>query len=525
MAVRVLASLKDLSSVEAQQLKIDRWPVVTPPANSFVVSGEGSLLRVLLPKAKSGEPSERLVRFESAPLKMQTTIRVRDIDAGSASATVFIRGRTLELPLMQARLFDADMLASARVNIDDPHATVGDLALRNVDPTRMLELVPSLYGLTGRFDLYATVQPDSNPHALEPLVVDVTFDSHGLAYRQLDKPAAAGSATRPAVPLTTPATAAALPGLDVGDGRFRALLRLTNRFEVERGVLADQSGIYRAPDDRKRPIGVMPPNTLQLAGGRFTFWGRMINNHNDRNREGFDTRTLHGRVAFEALDLNQVLQAADPDGIPTPGLIDGSFILYGTTRTDEALISPTALATSAGAGKPPTTLTEKTIAALQGEGQVRVRQADIANVGIISALYNLLRIGGNYREPTGYGAASFRIEDNHAYLTAARYFNRGLEVRATAQIAGLHRLRDATIRGDAFGSIRALKDVEIPIIRSLVPDIDEILSAVQSSGVSVTFAGPITDPDPQPVLFRDLGDSLRELILGDYRDTHNNRGP
>ncbi|HEX8911443.1 MAG TPA: hypothetical protein VF796_03715, partial [Humisphaera sp.] len=490
-ALTVKASVDDLKTVEVHDLKIDRWPLALPPSTYVELTGGGPLVTVMLPEADSPVEARRKLHFTSGPMKFSTPVKVRDVDAGDATAIVVLRDRTAELMSLRAKLFDSQTEASARVDLDHPNATAMTLAVTGVDPERMLDLVPSLRGLSGKFDLYAQVQPDGNPYALEPLVLDATFDSHGLLYRNYGR-------------ATNPATLPSGTGVQVGDGRFRVLMKLTDQFDVERAVLADQAGTYRPAADRGGAIGAFPPNTMQLAGGRLTFWGRATYNRNDRNRSGFDTRTIHGRLAFEALDFNQLMQAAKPDGSPTPGLVDGSFILYGTTRIDEALTAPTARAAVGASTRPAgdeLSLFEKTIASLQGEGTVKLRNADIGNINVISSLYALMRVGQDVRAPTGNGEAAFRVENDHVFLTAFRYFNRGLEVRATADLSDVHKFTEANVRGDAFGSVRALKDVELPVLRSIVPDIDEILSAVQSSGVSVTFAGPVQHPSVKPVLF------------------------
>jgi hypothetical protein len=328
----------------------------------------------------------------------------------------------------------------------------------------------------------------------------------------------------------------------VGNGRFRLLAKLDPRFQLERMTLADPpfderqrvrrhtGGTAKGDDDAdnnapqlERRTGPLPVNTLQVAGGELRFWGRTVRNENDRGIAGFTTMSNHIRIGFDNLDLNQIMQSFKPDGKPTPGVLNGDVVLYGTTRIEHRPSDRTRHRQAPATGpqtRPAedTTLT-RAIKSMQGEGTVELRSSDLANIKMIAALYNLLRT--DVRTPTGHGRLNFRVENSSAYITAFRYFNRGVQVRAVGQVDELYLLRDATVRATAYGSIRTLKDIKLPIVRSIVPDLDEILSAIQQNGVSVQVGGTIYQPKVQPVLFQALGDQMRELLVGDYREANN----
>src|SRR5690606_32302441 len=109
--------------------------------------------------------------------------------------------------------------------------------------------------------------------------------------------------------------AAGTNGIRVGDGRFRASIRLDPRFQLDRATLADQSGTA-APTSNECPPkreGPLPLNTLQLSGGEVQLWGRAVRNENDRNIPNLTTLSSHLRIGFRCLDLNQILQSFQPD--------------------------------------------------------------------------------------------------------------------------------------------------------------------------------------------------------------------
>ncbi|MDB5297321.1 MAG: hypothetical protein JWO31_3304, partial [Phycisphaerales bacterium] len=152
----------------------------------------------------------------------------------------------------------------------------------------------------------------------------------------------------------------------------------------------------------------------------------------------------------------------------------------------------------------------------QGEGTVQVRRADLINIGFIRYLYDLMGFFQRSKEPDGSADVAFRIENGDAFVTAFRYFYQGAEVRAVGTIQDLFLLQRANADLTAHGAIRALKSVQIPIVRSVVPDIDEILAAIQQNSVAVTVTGPLIDAKPKFLPFDALGKGMRELLAGDY---------
>jgi hypothetical protein len=229
------------------------------------------------------------------------------------------------------------------------------------------------------------------------------------------------------------------------------------------------------------------------------------------------------RIGFRCLDLNQILQSFKPDDKPVPGLIDGNVVLYGTSGLQLGAPIATANATSSDAAieqaaKENSFLTYLLLA-MQGEGRFEIRDSDLGNIQAIAFLYNVMRLGQDVRTPTGNGELNFRIENGNAFITAFRYFNRGIEVRAVGTVKELFEIQQAKVEATVFGTLRTLKGVELPILRSVVPDLEAVLDAIQKNGTAITVNGTLGAPKMNVVLFGEIGKSMRELLLGDYQNS------
>jgi hypothetical protein len=644
---RASIAVENPKALTLTDLRLTDWPVTAPPSTFLTVNMSGPRVEVLLADPAATDPAARKWRVETGPLVVSSTVQVGDIDAGTVQLNAEMHGRTVHVPLLGARLFGSDMQAQATADLDDPNGMTATLVAKDIEPRELGKLIPPLRSLSGSFDLDLAVAPSKRSLALEPLEANLTLTSRDVVYRQQVPPPAieddagdpvtnpsatgpagsgrvgTGPATRPAYgspatasivvpvsagtnPATNAATAApvAAGGIRVGNGRFRLYTKLDERFSAERVVLADQSGVSVKPSPDVCPVprtGPLPVNTLEVAAGELTFWGRMSRNENDRGIDGYTTVSSHLRIAARCIDLNQVMQAFKTDNKQTPGIVDGEIIVHGTNRleletnarrarravvgtsvpaaTNPATVPakqaaavtaaadptsrhaglgidvvgpPTPTTTGPGAARPeaqrlaapppgpaaaatassptsaPGTLpaaeendyVTQFVRAMQGEGTFRIRKSNLVNVGWIKALYNSLRIGQDPTQPTGSGEVRFRIEKSALYLTAFRYFSNGVEARAVGEITDLHKVRDAKLKLTAYGSIRTLKDVQIPIVRSVIPDLEAVLSAIQQNGLTIDVGGTLYKYNYRIIPFEELGKSLRELLVGDYREAN-----
>jgi hypothetical protein len=363
----------------------------------------------------------------------------------------------------------------------------------------------------GTYSLSAAVTPARSPNALEPIQVDVALHSQG----------------------------AHVGGVQLGDGRMRLYANLDPSWGLVRLVSEDekQPAVPSAQGQAAQnlPLRVDPrqpdQNTIELAGGALRVWSRFVRNEDEAGRPGATSISSHIWLGFRNLDLNQLAHVADVQSPDMPGLIDGAMDLYGTTgiKTPAAKQAPvgTDPAAQAAATQPagpdaPAFVPQDPFLvrlgrSLYGDGQVRLRNANLANFGPISDLYNMMHIGNDKRGPTGYGDVAFRIEGNAMNVTRMHYFNRGVEVRAQARVGDLAVVPDCPLSGTAVGSARPLKDVKLPILSTILPDVDQILSALQNTAATVQIGGTLHKPTTSVIPFNDLGQGMKEFLTGDIR--------
>lgn len=523
------------NQIEINDLRLERWPLALPPSTYLTLDASAPRVAVSFGnKPAPNSPPQAIapgMQFESGPISAQARVTIGDIEAGDVRLTAGLNGRALDVTLLTADLFESRLEAKASVPLDEPNGTTGSFMMNDIDPQQLSKLVPALKDLSGTFDMRGAIGPVSGRDVLEPLGASLAIKSRDVWFKL---PSSRQAATGP--------TTVPNRGIQIGDGLFQAQLRLDPKFQLARAVLTDQSGIRgESTECPPKRDGRLPVNTLQVSGGEVEFWGRAVRNENDRGVTGLNTLSSHLRIGFRCLDLNQILQAFKPDDKPVPGLIDGSVVLYGTSalvrqpsreeKIDQYVrlnvpdpifsqlprwITPATAPTTAPAEREP--LMTRIIRSMQGDGQLNLRNSDLGNIASISFLYNAMRLGADVRQPTGNGRLDFRVENGDAYINAFRYFNRGVEVRAVGTLYDLAKMQEATLRATAYGSVRTLKDVELPLVRSVIPDIEAILAAIQQGGTSIVVRGTVGQPQMQVVLFEELGQSMRELLLGDYQN-------
>lgn len=524
-------ALKQADHVEINDLRLEKWPLALPPSTYLSIDATAPRVAMTLGGSPATAAAPQALapglRMASGPISGSAKVKVGDIDAGEVRLSATLDDRTVNVTLLTATLFESRLEARASANLDRPNETTGSFMMTDVNPAELVKLFPDISPLSGSFDLRGAVGPISGKDALEPLGATVALKSRDVWYKLPNKS-------------NTPA-AAKTRGIQVGDGFFQAQLRLDPQFRLARAVLTDRSGLIdEVVECPPRRTGRLPANTIQVAGGEVSFWARLVRNENDRGVPGLTTMTSHLRIGLHCLDLDQMTQAFNPDDKPIPGLVDGSLVLYGTsnlvrtagfdTRPDQYVrirvtdpvfgggqrwFSSSQPATAPSAESGLTTL----IRALQGQGQITLRKSDIGNIPSISFLYSAMRLGQDVRQPIGDGKLDIQFEKGDAFINSFKYENRGIEVYATGTVLDLAKLQDAELNLTAYGSVRPLKDVEIPIVRSVVPDIEAVLAALQQGGTSIVVRGTLTKQEPKVILFEELGKTMRELLLGDYQSS------
>ena len=511
------APAADPHHIDVDGLSLSNWPVpLGGQGSQLLAAGGAKHLSIDLPKADSANEAERKIRITTDPVVLTADVRLAGKPAGSVSVTVEGLGRVFDVSHVGGQVLGSTLYGQAFIDLDHPLLIAGEFRADHVDAARLAEVDESFKAVNGTFNFFARIAPARNKEALEPLAMDFGWDaSEGAKY--------ANSA-------------------ELGSARMRAYLNLDQRWGLVRAVLEDEKkpaippverpGKSKAPPDRPEVPDV---NTIHLAGGVMKVWGRVVRNEDEAGRRGrdVDVDAPAAGVAVVRPRTRSSTPATPPAG-PMQGRMDGQVNLYGSTGIYDAPPAKTAgpgLAAGRSTGgpgrlapsqrpvsteaapNPNAPFLERLVGSLYGSGAVELQQTNLANFSVISFLYNAMHLGGDMNAPTGNGDATFRVEAGKLDITALHYFNRGVEVRALATVRDLKKIPDSPIAGSAVGSIRPLKNINLPGFI----EVDQILRVLQSSATSVSIGGTVRHPSVSIILFGDLGQEMREFLTGDIK--------
>jgi hypothetical protein len=222
-----------------------------------------------------------------------------------------------------------------------------------------------------------------------------------------------------------------------------------------------------------------------LAGGKLSAWTRVTWYR--------DEPFVHVNMAFEKLNLDQLIRAARPaeqQHKPVPGLLEGTAVLAGNphsqTHRDDA----------------------------SGDIRLRITASDLANVSVVNTLYSVMSIKYGKPEPNGRGHVVARLEGQRLEIPVVRYFNRGVDIWASATVVDIFKGRDSPIEGAAAGSARPLKDLKLPFMA----DVDQILAALQGGVATASIEGTVGQPQPRVIPFASSSETFRRFMIGEVKN-------
>jgi hypothetical protein len=218
-------------------------------------------------------------------------------------------------------------------------------------------------------------------------------------------------------------------------------------------------------------------SNIKTAGGRFTLWGR-VTQHAD------DISQAQVVIGLDNIAINDLLRATDSKSPFTPGRINGEMTAVAPLGNLQRAF---------------------------GDGQIQISNSDLATIGPIALLYGAMHIGHDTSKPVGYGTIDLHLENNRLSIPTLRYFDRGTEVRADGAITNIFNLPDSPIAITAVGSARPLEGLSIPGLG----DIDAALSAIQQSVISETITGTVRQPQYQTIPFGQIGQGMKNFLVGD----------
>jgi hypothetical protein len=443
------------------RLALAAWPFEPSEGNRAELWGGTRGMRVTLPGGKDAEGQPVKLGIDG-PLDVSAALTLKDQPLGDAHVLADFRGRLLDLRSLSFDGLDGNVQGQALIDLDRPFDTRGSLFWEDFNAARVPEFFPdneTLVGLTGRLSGSARVAPAPGDRPLEPLRVQAFVDSQDFAYRTIT----------------------------LGDMRLSAFTNL-DRVVVE-DSLENPTTIAVGDDGVIRVWGRMstlePGDEITWAPGRQTLLLGQL------------------QVAFERLNLDQIVHAFAPEADPMPGLLAGGFTAIAGTRPRRAEgVAPSGQGTL-----------EKVFRRITADGKIEVTESNLDNLDAVHVLYNALSFVPAADSPDGRGDLTFHMEDGLLSLNNVHYFNRGIELRAVADIPRAWEMPDSPLEGTAMGNLRPFRDLKLPFFSAT--DVDKVFTALQGDAIAFRLAGTVRDYDTIPLAFKDLGKGMRMLIVGD----------
>ncbi|MBN1508312.1 MAG: hypothetical protein JW955_15800 [Sedimentisphaerales bacterium] len=216
---------------------------------------------------------------------------------------------------------------------------------------------------------------------------------------------------------------------------------------------------------------------LQAFGGRVSARARV-----SRHAQGYYASVI---TDFNGLDLDQLVHAADPDTREHVGRVSGRISLLASDQLT-----------------------------LNGEGDIRLTQSDLAGNPAIALLHSALNLDIGKRQPTGTGKVEIRFEGPRLVIQSFEYFNRGVEIRGAGQIGDIHAGDKSPVEGYAVAFTRVLKGISLPGVRSL----DRLMASLQTGTAAVQMAGTLQQVEVKLVPLPIIGGDLRRLLWTQLRE-------
>jgi hypothetical protein len=224
---------------------------------------------------------------------------------------------------------------------------------------------------------------------------------------------------------------------------------------------------------------VLDESTLHAASGEIHLWARSA-------RHAGGVRSSQLQIDFKDLDLDKLDRAFDTNPKSMPGKLAGNFVIIGSFEDRDTLF---------------------------GEGTIRVTESNLTNLHAVQATYDYMNVGKGNARNDGQGQADLRLDNNTLLLTSARYFNRGVQLRAQATLRDIWNIPDSPLDGTVIGFLRPLKDIKLPYFA----DADRIFSALQQSVTTVKLTGTAREYHVAQSSLSEAGDTMRKLLAGEMQ--------
>jgi hypothetical protein len=458
------------------------WPVELPQASGKLsVDAEADNVVVELPTASAA------LRIWAPKVSVRASATLGGKPAGEIAIVASSAGRVADLQQMNIALLGGEADGHGHLDLDQFEQSTAEINWQKLDSAAIADFVPAVRGLSGRMSGTCVVGPASGAMALEP----VAFHLHNVW----------------------------------GDGHYKFITLNDLTLNGYLNHTADSDRIVLADDPADQSV-------IKLAGGSATIWARAGVEPTGVNRRPF--KSALAQVGFNGLDINQLLRTVDSTIKPTRGRLSGNFLVLGNSPPPTTaaaamntnnldIFAPTTPATTTTAGKPTqrpraaatasrghTALTNF-INCFYGEGHISITDSELANLGILTQIYNIMHFtfGAAAAKPTGHGEISVRLESGNLSVTDLRYFDRGTEVTGLATITDLADLPNSPLKGSAAGSLHPFSQINLPFIS----DVDTLLAIVQRSVTPMVISGTVHKPKVGPAVFGDFTSEMKNYLL------------
>jgi hypothetical protein len=243
---------------------------------------------------------------------------------------------------------------------------------------------------------------------------------------------------------------------------------------------------------------VMANSVLHFAGGSANVFARLTKHPLEaaavpdaRRPATQPTAAWAFDVAVDAnnLDLNQLAHTGDKNAKNQPGKVRLHTTLLGNPADRRTWV---------------------------GDGTAHLTESDLEDNTIMSGLYAIMSIKFGHKAPVGRGSAAFHFEGEDLRIDSFFFTQRGIEARGNGTVRSVWTIPDSPVDGYVTGTLRPLKDLKLPFAASL----DKVVSLLQRSLTVIQVGGTVRDPKIRQATFADIGQGLKQFILGDLLGTN-----
>jgi hypothetical protein len=236
-------------------------------------------------------------------------------------------------------------------------------------------------------------------------------------------------------------------------------------------------------------------SSLNVAGGVIQLFFRLTRHPLSRatlptGSESFEW-SYNLLVDASHLDLNTLVHAGNPKAADQPGLLSVRATLLGDPLEKQQWI---------------------------GDATASIRKSDLAGNSVLQLLYAAMSVQLGKRPPTGDGTVSLHFEKNNLNINSFYYSDRGVDAQGNGTIIDLWKGPNAGLDGYVVGTARPFRDLKLPF----AADVDKVLAAASRNATPVRVVGTLGKPDVKLMLFSDIGDALKALIVG---EVHGDKNP